>query len=507
MADSKVNNRRIVKNTLFLYARLLISLVVSLYMARVVLNTLGVSDFGLYNVVGGIVAVFAVIKGLIATGTQRFMTFEMGCSSGFDRLSAIFSTSLSLFAIIGFLIVVLGETIGLWFLNNKLNIPEGRQFAANIVYQVSLVSMFVSLVQLPYSAAIISHERMDIYGYAGLGEPLLRLGLIILLPFLPFDKLISYSIIVLIVSVVMTFIYVIICNELFLECKLNLKINKGLFKEMTGFTGWNMLESISNMFSNQGQDILLNLFFGTNVNASRAVSMQVKNAIQGFASNFLIALFPQITKTYAAGQYDEFYKLMIRGAKFSFMILATLMMPILINTDYLLTLWLGNPPEGASLFCQLILCSLLISMVSEPLYTGIQATGCIKGYQIFTSIVTLLNIPICYVLFKFGMPAYMVFVVSIVMSLFMVISRSYFIHKVSNFPLIYYIKTITLNCFGISIVVYGIFHFINLKIEYDFLSFMIYSGIVVVSTMIVFIFISMNKNERQFIFKLFKIKH
>lgn len=507
MTDSKVNNRRIVKNTLFLYVRLLISLVVSLYTARVVLNTLGASDFGLYNVVGGIVAVFAVIKSLIATGTQRFMTFEMGRNSGLDRLSAVFSTSLILFVIIGLLVVVLGETIGLWFINYKLNIPEGRHFAANIVYQVSLVSMFVSLVQLPYFAAIMSHERMDIYGYVGLGEPLLRLGLIILLPFLPFDKLISYSIIVLVISILMTFIYVIVCNRLFLECKLYFKIDKMFFKEMTGFTGWNMLESISNMLSNQGQDILLNLFFGTNVNASRAVSMQVKNAIQGFASNFLIALFPQITKTYAAGQYDEFYKLMIRGAKFSFMILATLMMPILINTDYLLTLWLGTPPAEASLFCQLILCSLLISMISEPLYTGIQATGNIKGYQIFTSIVTLLNIPICYILFKCGMQAYMTFIVSMVISFFMVLSRSYFVHKVSGFPLTHYIKTITLNCFGVSIIVYGVFYLFNLKIEYNFLSFIVYSGTVVVLTMIAFFFISMNKDERLFIFRLLKIRH
>lgn len=504
MSESISNNKRIAKNTLFLYGRMLLSMLISLYTARVVLNTLGASDFGLFNVVGGVIAVFGVLKSLISTGTQRFLTYEMGKGSGIERLTAVFTTSLSTFLMIGGAIFVLGETIGLWFVNKYLVIPEGRLFAANVVYQVSILSMFVSVIQLPYSAAIMSHERMDIYGYMGIGEPLLRLLLILLLPIIPYDKLIVYAIITIIISSTVTSLYVVICRRLFEECRFRLKIDKPLFKSMIGFTMWNMLESISNMLAGQGQNILLNMFFGTTVNASRAVANQVNHTVHGFASNFLVAMYPQITKTYASGKIKECNDLMLRGAKFSYIILAVLMIPIFLNTDYLLTLWLKTPPTDSALFCQLIMLTTIIRIVSEPLYTGIQASGNIRKYQIWTSSLTLFNLPICYVIFKIGKSANWAFYVGLIMAVILVIARVYFVNKETGLPIKRFLKILCFNCIAVSLLAIVPLYFLNNIKEMQFGWFCIMSVLSVIWSVFLFAFLSMSKIERAFIISMVK---
>lgn len=501
------DNKRVAKNTLFLYGRMLLSLFISLYTARVVLNTLGASDFGLYNVVCGVIAVFGVLKALISTGTQRFLTFEMGKGSGVERLTAVFTTSLSIFVIIGGVIFVLGETVGLWFVNTYLKIPEGREFAANVIYQVSILAMFVSVIQLPYSAAIMSHERMDIYGYVGVGEPLLRLVLILLLPILPFDKLITYAIMVFIISGSVTLVYFILCNRLFEECKFRLRIDKPLFRSMIGFTMWNMLESISGMLNRQGLDILINIFFGTTVNASRAVANQVNNAVHGFASNFLIALFPQITKTYASKEYNNCCNLMIRGAKFSYIILAILMIPLSINLDFILVLWLKTPPHEAAIFSRLIFIALIVSMVSEPLYTGIQATGHVKKYQIWRSSITLLNIPICYVLYKLGLPSYTAFCLSIVVAIVTVVCRAIFLKKeLPVFPMGEYAKCVLIKCFGVTLLAYVPLYFLNGLFAQTIGNLIIITVLAVLWSGSLFLLLSVTKNEKKVIFDFVRSK-
>lgn len=502
--DSLSNNKRVARNTLFLYGRMLLSMIISLYTVRVVLNTLGASDYGLYNVVGGIIGVFGVLKALISTGTQRFLTFEMGKGANVTRLMTVFTTSLSTFIIIGVAIFILGETIGLWFVNTYLNIPEGRELAANVIYQVSILAMFVSIIQLPYVAAILSHERMDIYGYVGIGEPILKLVLIFLLPILPFDKLITYAIMVLIVSGSATTVYVAVCSRLFDECKFRLKIDRPLFNNMIGFTMWNMLESISNMLNGQGLDILINIFFGTTINASRSVANQVNHAVHGFASNFLVAMFPQITKTYASGNYKECYNLIIRGAKFSYIIIAILIIPLLINMDYILYIWLKTPPNDVAIFCDLVLIAMIIRMVSEPLYTGIQATGNVKHYQIWTSSITLLNIPICWVLFKMGLPAYVAFAVLIAMSVILLICRGVFLSKLCEFPVKRYIKSVIVDCLGVSLLAYVPLHFLNLLFEHNIYNLILVSVVSVVYSVILFALISTTKGERLFIVEIVK---
>jgi len=499
------NNKRIVDNTLFLYLRMLISMGVSLYTSRIVLQQLGISDYGLYNVIGGVVAFLSILKSLMSTGVQRFLTFEMGQGASVDRLSRVFSTSMVIFLIIGLLIILVGESIGLWFVNNKLVIASGRLHAANVVYQITLISMLFSLIQLPYTAAILAHERMDIYGYVGLCEPLLKLGLVFLLPFLFFDKLIVFSIINLLVCCVITLIYIVVCKKHFKECIWSTQTDKVLFKNILSFTSWNLLESFSNLMSAQGLDILLNMFFGTTVNAARAVAVQAKNSVHGFATNFLVAMSPQITKYYASKNYEEYYKIMIRGAKFSYIFLAILMIPLIMRMDYLLSLWLGTYPDGACLFARLILVSLIVSMVSEPLYTGLQATGKIKNYQIFTSCLMLLNIPLCYVLFAKGAPAYVAFIVSIFFAVLLVLCRLYFISKITEFPVKKYLSTI-LNSFVITIVAFIPIYFIDRLIEASFLGFCSIALLSVAWSIVVFSIFSLKQYERSFIVNLIKSK-
>lgn len=498
----QTDNKKIAKNTMFLYFRMLISMLITLYTSRVVLATLGVEDFGLYNVIGGILSLLSVLKVLVSSGTQRFLNFEMGKGASNDVLLGIFTSSLTVFAIVGALIFFLAETIGLWFLNTYLVIPADRLLAANVVYQVTIVSMFVSLVQIPYTSAIMAHERMDVYGYLGIGEPLARLGLILLMPFIPGDKLIVYSIILLLIVLGVTLFYIWFCRINFEECSFKLSKNWKTCKSLVSFTVWNLVESVSNSLSGQGQNILLNVFFGPTVNAARAVAYQVNHAIQGFATNFLIATYPQITKNYSAGNYEAFFSLMLRSSKFAFLVMSIIFIPICLNTNYILVLWLKTPPENAALFVNLVIVGMMIRMFSEPLYTGIQATGHIKRYQIFTNILMLLNLPLCYVLIKVWKEPTIVFYVTIALSIFYVISRLFFIRKQTSFPVFPFVKMLLFRCVIPATIVYVPLYYINSLLEINFYSFIAISLLSVLWCSIIFGFVSMDKNERQFVKKL-----
>lgn len=485
---------------------MLLSMIISLYTTRVVLNALGANDFGLYSVIAGIITVFAVLNGLVASGTQRFIAFELGRGADRRRLKDVFSTSYSLFLVVGIVIFVLAETIGLWFVNTYLQIHAGREFAANIVYQVSVLSLFVSIINVPYTAAILAHERMDIYGYIGIVQPLIRLCFVMMLPYVPSDKLIVYSIMMFASSALTTSFYVYYCNKSFEECSLRFYIHPIMKGEIMSFTAWNLLEVVSNESNNQGQNILINIFFGPIVNASRAVSMQVNNAVHGFASNFVVALNPQITKSFASGDLANFFSLMIRGSKFAYIVLSVIMIPIIVNINYILKLWLGNPPEDANLFCVLILISMIIRMTSEPLYTGIQATGKIKRYQIATNFLTLFNLPICYILFKLGWPAYFACTVSILMSMILVASRVYFIQKIADFPTSKYLENIFFRCVPVSVLSFVLTYYISRSHEDYFIWIITVSIISILISSLLFVIFSLTKGERNFLFGMIKNK-
>lgn len=410
MSQSSENNKRIAKNTLLLYVRTLFVMLVTLYTSRVILNTLGVTDYGVYNVVGGVVAMFGFINGSMSSATQRYITFALG-KGDMKRLQTVFSTALQIHFLIAALIVVLGETVGLWFMYTQMQIPADRMDAAFWVLQCSIVSTVVMIISVPYNADIIAHEKMSAFAYISILEVVLKLVIVFALVISPFDKLIFYAFLILAVQLLIRFCYNHYCNRHFEESKYKHVRDKALFKEMTGFAGWSMFGNLSAVLFSQGLNMLLNVFFGPVVNAARAVAVQVQGAIQSFVGNFQMALNPQITKTYAKGEMDEMHKLMFRSARFSFYLLFFLSMPVIFETDFILTVWLKTVPENTVVFLRIMICTMLIYTLANPMIIANQATGKVRKYQAVCGTILLMILPVSYVCLKFGSPAYSVFIV------------------------------------------------------------------------------------------------
>lgn len=411
---SQDNNKRIAKNTLLLYFRMLFMMAVSLYTSRVILNTLGIEDYGIYNVVGGVVAMFGFLNGSMSSATQRYITFALGKGDE-KRLQTVFSTTLQIHKLIAAIIVILGETIGLWFLYNKMQIPIDRIDAAFWVLQCSIISTVVMIVSVPYNAAIIAHEKMSAFAYISVLEVVLKLVIVYLLVIFPVDKLILFAFLILAIQVLIRFCYSIYCHKHFKETKYIHVWDKALFKEMTGFAGWSLFGNLSAVLFTQGLNMLLNVFFGPVVNAARAVAVQVQNAIQQFVGNFQMALNPQITKTYAKGAMEEMHKLMYRSARFSFYLLFFLSLPVLYETDFILTVWLKTVPEHTVTFLRIMICTSLIYTCANPMIIANQATGKVKKYQAVCGATLIMILPISWILLELGFPAYSVFIVHFVM--------------------------------------------------------------------------------------------
>ena len=414
MSFQSNNNKRIAKNTLLLYFRMLFMMAVALFTSRVVLNTLGVEDYGIYNVVGGVVAMFGFINGSMSSATQRYITFALGKGDK-DRLSTVFSTTLQIHTLIAGIIVLLGETVGLWFLYNKMQIPADRMDAAFWVLQCSILSTVVMILSVPYNADIVAHEKMSAFAYISILEVVLKLAVVYLLVVFSFDKLILYAFLILAIQVLIRFCYSIYCNRHFEETKYKHVWDKALFKEMTGFAGWSLFGNLAGVLFGQGLNMLLNVFFGPVVNAARAVAVQVQSAIQQFVGNFQMALNPQITKTYAKGELLEMHKLMYRSARFSFYLLFFLSLPVLFETNFILTVWLKTVPEDTVVFLRIMICTSLIYAIANPLIIANQATGKVRKYQAICGTILLLILPVSYVCLKLGCPAYAVFIVHFVM--------------------------------------------------------------------------------------------
>lgn len=387
---------------------------VALFTSRVILNTLGVEDYGIYNVVGGIVAMFGFLNGSMSSATQRYITFALG-KGDMEKLKTVFSTTLQIHVLIAIIIVILGETIGLWFLYSEVQIPAERMNAAFWVLQCSIVSMVVMIISVPYNSDIIAHEKMSAFAYISILEAVLKLGIVYLLVISPYDKLIVYAVLLLLVQVLIRFCYSIYCNRHFEETKYRHVWDKALFKEMTSFAGWSLFGNLSAVLFGQGLNMLLNVFFGPVVNAARGIAVQVQSAIQQFVSNFQMALNPQITKTYAKGEMEEMHTLMFRSARFSFYLLFLLSLPVLFETDFLLTIWLKIVPENTVTFLRIMICTSLIYTCANPMIIANQATGKVKKYQAVCGTTLIMILPISYVLLKLGLPPWSVFVCHFVM--------------------------------------------------------------------------------------------
>lgn len=373
----KSNNKRIARNTIMLYIRMLLSMFVGLFTSRVVLRVLGVEDYGIYGIVGSVVSMMGFMTASMSGSTSRFISFELGRGSE-KMLKETFSSALIIHVCIALIVVLLGETIGLWFLCNKLVIPIERMSAAHWVYQMSILSAVVGITQVPYSACIISHEKMDIYAYFELLHVFLKLLIVYLLVICPYDKLVFYSIFVVSVSIIMRIFYRIYCIRHYKEANFSFIWNKGLIRRMLSFTSQTIFAHFSFSIRQQGINFVLNIIFGVIVNAASGIATTINGIISQFSHNILVAFNPQIIKSYAKGNHDEMNRLLVNASKYSLLLLALFVVPIEFEIHQVLKLWLGIVPEYTVVFARLSLLSLMTAF-SKPLYTGLMATGQIRS--------------------------------------------------------------------------------------------------------------------------------
>ena len=427
------NNKRIAKNTLLLYVRMLFTMAVSLFTSRVILNTLGVEDYGINNVVGGIVTMFSVLSGSLSASISRFITFELG-KGNIERLKTVFSTGVNIQLGMSVLIIVIAEAAGIWFLNTKMNIPSDRMVAANWVFQCAILTFVLNLLSVPYNAAIIAHEKMSAFAYISVVEVTLKLIIVYMLTISPFDRLKTYAVLLLCVGAVIRFIYGYYCKRHFEECRYSFIMDRQLIKSMTSFAGWSSTSSIVWIFNTQGINIISNIFFGVVVNAARGVATQVEGIVKGFVVNFTTAVRPQIIKSYSAGDKAYLFKLVCSSTKYSYFLMLIFFVPFLFEAEVILRLWLKKYPDYAPLFLRLTLVSTLVGLLGDLLFTNILAVGKLKLYMILETIITGLVFPATYIFFYIGYSPAFPYVFYALAYTILIIVRLFYLKREEQFP-------------------------------------------------------------------------
>ncbi len=500
------SNRRIARNTFFLYFRMLLTTGVSLYTIKAVLKTLGVVDFGIYNVVGSIVTMFSFLSGTMSSASQRFFAFELG-RNDLEKLKKTFSMTMTIYFLIALIIFLLAETIGLWFFETQLSIPLERRDAARWVYQFSMFSFMMSMLTVPFNAVIIAHEKMKVYAFVSIIEVLLKLLIVYFLTWFEYDKLKLYSILTFIVVSIVTFIYRNYCKRKFEECSFVFYWDKGLFKEITSYSGWNLFGAISGVGRDQGINILLNMFFGPVVNAARGVSYQVNSLILNFGHNFYAAVRPQITKSYAANQFDDAMRLVFQSTKFSFYLLLLLSLPLLLETRFFLSLWLVDVPSYTTVFVRLTIIDALLRLVVNPIVTLAQASGKVKIYQIIVGGMGILSLPVAYILLYLGFNPQSSFYVLIINTFFCNVFRVIILKYLVNFDIKKYFIKVLLVIFNV-----GFFSFVIPRVVQMFWideSMLRSISIIVLglfTSLVAILMLGLTKNEFKFFYtKLMKI--
>ncbi len=490
---------RIAKNTLLLYFRQILIMLVSLYTVRVVLKVLGEEDYGIYNVVAGVVTMFGFLSGAMATASQRYFAFDLG-KEDYEHLKTTFSVTFQIYILLAVTIVVLAETIGLWFVMHKLIIPPDRLTAAIWIYQAAVFSFLLTLIATPYMASIIAHENMNIYAYVSIVEAVLKLAIVFLLQVLDYDKLILYALLLTSVGTITTAIYRTYCKKNYSECKFQYVKDKVLFKELVSYSGWNLFGASIGVIKNQIINILLNLYFGVVVNAARAIASQVYNAVTSFSQNFNTALRPPIVKTYAAGEKDETMTLVFRGCKFTYFLMYVFALPLILEMNIVLKLWLETPPNYAVIFTSLVLVDAVIDSISYPLMALAQATGKIRFYQSVVGGILMLNLPISWVTLKLGAPAYSVMIVAIVITFAAAIVRLFIVKRLAQFSIKQFITKSALPCILVSVLTAILPLIIVLNLEENFLRLCITTCVSVISMCLCVLFLGMSKVEREMVY-------
>lgn len=507
MTTQQENTKRIAKNTLMLYVRMLFGMLISLYTSRVVLQALGVEDYGIYNVVGGVVAMFSMVSNSLSSSVSRFLTFELG-KGNMEGLKKVFSTSLSIQLVLSGIIIILAETIGLWFLNTHMTIPDNRLYAANWVFHASVLTFVISLISVPFNASIVSHERMSAFAYIGILDVLLRLFIVLFIAYsgLSFDRLIVYALLIVVIVCIMQAIYWSYCTRNFEECKFKLSFDVSCWKDMSSFAGWNFIGCTAVLLKDQGVNVLLNLFMGPVVNAARGIANTVNNVISSFANNFMTALNPQITKSYAAGDYDYTFSLVERGSRFSYYILLLFALPMMFETEFVLTLWLKHYPEHTVNFVRLILIVTMCDILSNTLINLQISTGKIRNYQLAVGGVFLMVFPLSYICLEIGLQPESTFIVALVIAVVCLFLRLLFLRKMVGLSMRRYLYRVCGNVLIVTFVALIFPSIIALQMSDGWIRFILMCMISAISTICSIYWIGCNTNERNFVReKVFRI--
>ena len=499
------NNKRIAKNTLLLYVRMLFTMAVSLFTSRVILNTLGVEDYGIYNVVGGIVTMFSVLSGSLSSSISRFITFELG-KGNIERLKTIFSTGVNIQLGMSVLIIIIAEAVGIWFLNTKMNIPADRMVAANWVFQCAILTFVLNLLSVPYNAAIIAHEKMSAFAYISVVEVSLKLIIVYMLMISPFDRLKTYAVLLLLVGAVIRFIYGYYCKRHFEECTYHFILDKPILKEMTGFAGWNFLGNGAYMLNTQGVNILMNLYFGVAVNAARGVATQVDAALKQFVNNFTTAVNPQITKSYAQGDLDYMHILVCRSAKFSAFLMMFFAVPIILETNTILTIWLKTVPDYAVIFLQwIIISSFMDTVLANSLVTSMFATGKIKRYQIIVTTVGCLVFPLSWIAFKLGFEPQVGYILYFIIYTILLFVRLYLLKDMVKLPVMMYIREVLYKLAPVIVVGFAIPGILILTMDAGWFRLILVCLLSVLVTAASEYFIGLSNKEKDFVAEKIKL--
>lgn len=446
MSGENSNFKRVAKNTLLLYVRMLVTMGVGLFTSRIVLNVLGVDDYGLYNVVGGIVVLLAFLNSAMSMATQRYLNVALGKRDNVE-LNKIVSNSLLLHLIVALIIIVLAETIGLCFVNTFMKIPEHRIGVANWVYQFSVFSFIASVISVPFTASIVAHERMSAFAWMSIFDVFAKLMIVVSLLFVDYDKLFVYAMLLFLQSCLTQGLYFWYCRRNFEECKMReFSIDRSLLKSMTTFSSWSIVGNLGFLIHTQGIAIVINLFFGVAVNAAQGIANQVNGIVKQFVTNFLIAFNPQVVKTYAAGEFDEMHKLVLRGCKVACLMVAFFVMPLILEAPTILNVWLGIVPDYAVVFVRLVLLLTLFDAFSNLLATAKGATGDIKIYQIVLTIIGLTHLPLVWICFELGWEPYWAQIVYLFIIITLQIVRIWFVCRAIKLSIIVFYKKVVLRC-------------------------------------------------------------
>jgi len=495
------SNKQIAKNTLFLYLRMIVMTFIGLFTTRVILNALGVSDLGLINVAGSVVGMFTFLNGTLSSGTQRFLSYAIG-EGDIQKLKKTFSSALTLHLLMALIILVLGETVGLWYVYHKLVIEPGRFEAAMVCYQLSILGTFIGIVLVPFNSALVAHEHMGMYAYMAIYDAVAKLLAAYLIQIVPWDRVIFYSTLTFVIGFIHTFIYNWYCRKHFEECAFRFGYDKKIFKEMLSFSGWNTIGCLAAMGQGTGVNLVLNAFFGTIVNGARSIAFQANNWVYKFVSSFLTAVNPQITKSYAAQDYTRTGSLVCNGARFGCYLYLFLGIPLFIEIEWVLTIWLGECPEHTAMFLRILMIELLFRTMGQPTITAMHATGEMKLVNLTVAIILLTIVPMSYILAWLGYSSEVILAANVIPWIIVPPIRVMWVNKFSggNFPIKRYVFQVmikTLILAGLMMIApYGVYYMTE-SIDNDLIQFLAVGTTSVISSSLIIYYLGLDKQLRK----------